>query len=220
MQRREQIMAACHGAGQALADADRHRRRCRLAIRQHVEMGVEGRDLEDFDRREVQQLGQCDQVVGMQCAVAVLQRVEMLDQHVAPQGQVTERGDGCLPRRIRRTPATRAGSRTPCGPCRFGFRPCWCHLPGALRFLAWHYSANARGCHRAAPRRVLAPSAVLPDDRGRRRVSPRGVRTRRGQAPVRRRSAIARRMDVRCHRARVAGTRRPVARFRPAFVIE
>jgi hypothetical protein len=46
------VSAPGHGAGQAVAAPDGDRRRCRLAVLHHVEMGVEGRDLEHVGQRQ------------------------------------------------------------------------------------------------------------------------------------------------------------------------
>ena len=103
-QRLQQLMRAGHGAGQAFADPDRHRRRRRCGVLQHLEMVVEAGDLEDLDRRQAQQLGQGDEMAGAQAAMRVLQRVQMLDQQVAPQRQRADRRQHRRARRIRRRP--------------------------------------------------------------------------------------------------------------------
>ena len=57
-QRRQQLLRAHQLAGQAVADPDRQRRRRRLALLDHVEMGVEGRDLVDLGLRQPHLLGE------------------------------------------------------------------------------------------------------------------------------------------------------------------
>ena len=97
-QGREQRLGAQQLAGQAVADPHGERRRRRLALLHHIEMGVEGRDLVDLGLRQAHLLGERRQMRGREMAVAVLDQVQMLDQQVAPARAVAEQGPHLLER--------------------------------------------------------------------------------------------------------------------------
>jgi hypothetical protein len=121
-QRRHQPRAAGHGAGQALADTDRHRLGRGRVIRAQVEMGVEARHLEDLHRRDAQQLRQRQQVALAEATVTVLDRMQMLDEQVAARHRAAECGRHLAPRGLARHPAARAGARRPAAHPRRGDR--------------------------------------------------------------------------------------------------
>ena len=130
----EQLLRAGHGAGQAVADPHRHRRRRRLAFLHHVEMGVEGRDLVDLGERQLHLLRQRGEMRGGEMAVAVLDQVQMLDQQVAPARAVAEqRLDLGKRRRIDLPPLRRARR-----PAAAGLMLVWCGH-----------------CHNASPRTAV-----------------------------------------------------------------
>ncbi len=79
-------------AGQAVADPDRQRRRRRLALLDHVEMGVEGRDLVDLGLGEAHLLCERCQMGGREMAEAILDQVQVLDQESAPARPALEQG--------------------------------------------------------------------------------------------------------------------------------
>ena len=80
----QQTLGARHGAGQRVADPHRHRRRRGLALFDHVEMRVEGRDLIDFGLRQLHLGGERGEMRRGDVAVFVLNQMQMLDQQVAP----------------------------------------------------------------------------------------------------------------------------------------
>ena len=89
-QRRQQVLRAHHLAGQAVADPDGERRRRRLALLDHVEVRIEGRDLVHRRLRQPHLLGERGEMRGREMAVAVLDQVQMLDQQIAPARPVAE----------------------------------------------------------------------------------------------------------------------------------
>ncbi len=80
----QEMLAARHGAGERIAHPHGDRRRRRLVLLHHVEMGVEGRDLVDFGLRELHLLRERGEMRGGQIAVLVLDQVQVLDQEIAP----------------------------------------------------------------------------------------------------------------------------------------
>jgi hypothetical protein len=91
-QRGEQLLRAHEFAGQAVAHPHRERRRGGLVIHDDVEMGVEGRDLVDLDQGQPHLICQRHEVARVQAVVAVLQKVQMLDQEVGPARKVAQQG--------------------------------------------------------------------------------------------------------------------------------
>ena len=115
LQLRQQPLGAHHGAGEAVADPDRDRRRRRLAVHDDVEMGVEGGDLVDLDEGEPHLVRERHEMARVQAAVLVLQQVQMLDQKIGSARPVAEErahlleacGSTCRPfgvSRVRRRP--------------------------------------------------------------------------------------------------------------------
>ena len=100
LQRRDQLPGAQQLAGQAVADPDGERRRRRLVLLDHVEMGVEGRDLVDLGLRQAHLLGERREMGGREVAVAVLDQMQMLDQQIAPARPLAEQAPA--PPRARR----------------------------------------------------------------------------------------------------------------------
>ena len=87
----QQLAAAHHRAGEAVADPDRDRRRRRLALLHHVEVGVEGRDLVHLRLRQPHLVRERRQVLRRQAAVAILDQVQELDQQVPPPRPLAEK---------------------------------------------------------------------------------------------------------------------------------
>ena len=112
-ERREQRLCPHQLAGQAVAHAHRERRRRRLALLDHVEMGVEGRDLVDLGLGKAHLVGKRRQMRRRQMAVAVLDQVEMLDQEIAPARPLAEQGAHLLERRILELAALRMTAVAP-----------------------------------------------------------------------------------------------------------
>ena len=52
-------------------------------------MGIESRDFIHFDQRQVHQIGQSQQMARGEAVIAVLDRVQMLDQEIAIQPGIT-----------------------------------------------------------------------------------------------------------------------------------
>ena len=90
LQLRQQPLGARHGAGEAVADPDRDRRRGRLAVHDDVEMGVEGGDLVDLDERKPHLVRERHEMARVQAAVLVLKQMQMLDQEIGPARPVAE----------------------------------------------------------------------------------------------------------------------------------
>ncbi|MGC0323523.1 hypothetical protein ABIG06_004152 [Bradyrhizobium sp. USDA 326] len=86
----QQPLAAEHGAGQRIADADRQRRNVRLALLHHVEMRVERRGLEHLGEGELHLVGERRQMGSRDLVVLVLDQVQIFDQKVAPPRPVAE----------------------------------------------------------------------------------------------------------------------------------
>ena len=80
LQGRQQPLGAGQHAAQAVADAHRHLRRARLAVRHDIEVGVEGRDLVDLGHRDLELFGQRLQMPLRQATLLVLDQVQILDQ--------------------------------------------------------------------------------------------------------------------------------------------
>ena len=85
----------------ALAHAHRDRRR-RRAVRHHVEMRVEGRNLVDLGERKPHLARKRGEMRRGEVADAVLQQVEMLDQQVAAARPVAEQRPHLFERRADR----------------------------------------------------------------------------------------------------------------------
>ena len=106
LQQVEKLSRAVQLAGQPVADAYGNRRRTRLVFFDDVEMMVEGRDLEDFGRREPHLFGKRDRVGRRDAPVAILDLVQVLDEQVAPARLGAEQHAHVFERdRIDRAPA-------------------------------------------------------------------------------------------------------------------
>ncbi len=92
LQRRQQVLAAKHGAGQAVADAHGQFRDVGLAILHHVEVGVEGCGLEHLGEGQSHLVGQGGQVIGRDLAEGVLDQMQVLDQQVALARALAQQG--------------------------------------------------------------------------------------------------------------------------------
>ena len=92
---------------QRVADPDRDGRRRGLAFLDHVEMGIEGRDLVDLGLGQPHLLGQCRHVRRRKMSVGVLDQVQKLDQKVAPAGPVAQQSPDIRKRLILGLPALR-----------------------------------------------------------------------------------------------------------------
>src|SRR5204863_6541384 len=79
----QKMLRAGHRAGERIADPHRDRRGRGLALLHHVEMGVEGRDLVDFRKRELHLLGERGEMRGREMAVLVLDEMQVLDKKIA-----------------------------------------------------------------------------------------------------------------------------------------
>ena len=90
LQLRQQPLGTHHGAGEAVANPDRDRRRRRLAVHDDVEMGIEGGDLVDLDERKPHLVRERHEMARVQAAVLVLQQVQMLDQKIGSARPVAE----------------------------------------------------------------------------------------------------------------------------------
>ena len=100
LQRGHQLLRARELAGERITDPDRQRRRRRLALAHHVEMGVEGGDLVDLGLAETQLLGQRRKMRRREMPVRVLDQVKELDQMIAPARPVAEKAAHLGQRRI------------------------------------------------------------------------------------------------------------------------
>ena len=89
---RKQLLRAGQHAAQAVADADGDLRRARLAVADHIEVGVEGRDLIDLRHRDAQLGGQGLQVLLGQAALRVLDQVQVLDEQRALARPIAQQG--------------------------------------------------------------------------------------------------------------------------------
>ena len=87
-----QLVAAGHGAGQAVADADCHRRRGGLAIAHQVELRVERGDFENLGLRHAQFRGEGRKVPRRKVAMAILDQMEIFDQQIALARQIAKKG--------------------------------------------------------------------------------------------------------------------------------
>src|SRR6202049_410059 len=79
-----QGIGAGHLAGKRLADPHRQRRRRRLALLHHVEMVIEGGDFVNLGARELELLGQREDMRRRNMSIPILNSVQELDQQVAP----------------------------------------------------------------------------------------------------------------------------------------
>jgi hypothetical protein len=137
-----------HGAGQAVADPDGEAGERRFALLHHVEMGVEGGDLEHFGEREPHLLGQGGEVSGADLTVGVLDAVEMLDQEVAPARRLAEEGADLIERD--RIDLASSGRRA---------------APTAQRALWPGWACDGLLMHRLNSLRRIRPEAMIDDNR-------------------------------------------------------
>ena len=86
----EQLVRAGEIAGDRIADAHGDRRRRGLALFDHVEVVVEGRDFVDLGHRQLHLGRERDQMRRRQAAVPILNLVQMFDQQIAPARRVAE----------------------------------------------------------------------------------------------------------------------------------
>ena len=90
LQRREQLPGTHHLAGQAVAHPDGQRRRRRLVLLGHVEVGIERRGLVHGRLRQPHLLAERSEVRGREMPVTVLDQMQMLDQQITPARPVAE----------------------------------------------------------------------------------------------------------------------------------
>ena len=141
LQRRDQRVGTHHLAGERIADPDGDRRRARVVVAEHVEMGVERRDLVDLGQRELHLFRQRRHVVGRETALRILDQVEVLDQEIPPARPVAEQRAHPFRRSGIDLASLGPGPRP--GPCRSGMPVCayhpraFRHAPETLKILPW-----------------------------------------------------------------------------------
>ena len=86
----QQFFRAQHRAGQGIADANGQRRNIGLALLHHIEMRIEGRGLEHFRERKLHLVGKRCEMGRGNLMILVLDKVQMLDQQIAPPRPVTQ----------------------------------------------------------------------------------------------------------------------------------
>ena len=79
----QEFFRAGHGARQRVADAHGNGRRRRTVLH-HVEMRIEGRYLINFGERHLHLKRQCREVRSRKIAIVVLNKMQMLDEQIAP----------------------------------------------------------------------------------------------------------------------------------------
>ena len=76
----EELFRAEQGAGQGIADPDRQRRDRRIVLLHDIEMGIEGRRLEDLGEGELHRIGERREMRRRNLVIGVLDQMQMLDQ--------------------------------------------------------------------------------------------------------------------------------------------
>ena len=117
-QRRAQLFGTSQFARQGIAHTDRQRGRRGFVFFDHIEMGVEGRDLIDLGHGQFHFFGQRAQMGGRQMAEFILNQVEIFDQQIAATRAVTQQITDLGPSGINQLaslgcPATFAGGLFP-----------------------------------------------------------------------------------------------------------
>ncbi|MEO8779146.1 MAG: hypothetical protein ABI389_10815 [Rhodanobacter sp.] len=90
LQRFDKLVRTAHRACHRITDAHGERRRLRGRISDNIEMMVERRDLVHLGHRQPQLVGVRRQMLDAQAAIAIIDAMQALQQHVAPARHVAK----------------------------------------------------------------------------------------------------------------------------------